>query len=83
MTGLGQRLDVDRVARVVVLVLNADGTQVGWEVTDPTFLSWEYAGMDDVQGTTAQVIVTGVFHRKGRDAVLIELQDGTTKVIES
>jgi hypothetical protein len=79
---IGQDLPIDKVARVIVLVLNTDGTQVGWEVTHPTLLSWTYDGMHDIHGTKAMVTVAGVFHRKGRDAVLIELQDGTTRMIE-
>ena len=79
---IGQDAPIDQVRRVVVLVELRDGRQIGWEVTLPTELSWEYDGMHDIHGTMAKMVVSGVFHRKNRDTVLIELQDGTTKVIE-
>ena len=51
--------------RVVVLIEEADGSQVGWDVFDVSTAQWAWAGLDR-NGARATITVTGSFHRIGK-----------------
>lgn len=62
MNGVGQ--DFSGAERVVVLI-EKDGLQHGWEVLQPQTVRWDFADLGP-QGTQAKVTVQGVFHRMSR-----------------
>lgn len=64
-TMMGQKFNN---ARRVVLLVEVDGRQYGWEVLPPNRVSWEMTGI--VAGSThATVSATGEFHRLTREAI--------------
>lgn len=50
-------------ARRVVVLIETTDRRYGWEVFEPGPVSWDFAGLDPVQGTRATLRVNGVFHR--------------------
>lgn len=63
-------------ARRVVLLVEVDGRQHGWEIVGPNRVSWEMTGL--VAGSThATVKATGEFHRLTRQTfdIMIEAPD--------
>ena len=60
-------------ARRVVLLVEVDGRQYGWEVLPPNRVSWEMTGL--IAGSThAKVCATGEFHRLTREAIYTTIE---------
>jgi hypothetical protein len=68
-------------ARRVMVFIETDGLNHGWEVISPTRVSWDFTGL--VAGSThATVTVSGEFHRitKYGEYVADEIEAGTPEI---
>lgn len=70
----GKVHDVGDVKRVLVFVEENDGRTYGYEVHEPTALSWRLTGVGG-DGSIARVMVEGRFWRKQRQEIAHVLDD--------